>query len=485
MGKISKFALAVWITGTVSLMAVPADAQRIFHETPCGFASDNQPFAAQGLIIVEGGLIYDSNQQLCWLKDANLAGNPEARAKIHLHTTNPDGSFPVINPDGTMDWETALNLVNTLNDYNNGQGWLDHSDWQLPTNPHADTSCSSKKAGNFGVLCQGSAMGYLYNVALAIQYPESVAPRFTNFVSPIKNLQPGLYWTSTLLGDAGYSTFSFNTGDDGANTTAYNFFHVLPLTRDVLGTPAPGNATCSVLPYISGPGLGKAVFDSCTGLSWPVNANLAAHHHFGFNEKTTLTSSINGMKLPVSMIDKDGTVFFSALCDLDLASPGDPCPSPAKGWLVSMNNLAYGGSSNWTLPSAGTKGTPGDLDQLFSDLGLLPGDTRLESKTFVGPFGRLQPGFYWACVRDPDEDPNHQARCRYDLMPCDPKTDTCAPCPKTNGSCVTCDPADASAGLCAAQEYSFNFDDGFEGTDHLSKHFYVMVYYPAPRISPQ
>jgi hypothetical protein len=28
--------------------------------------------------------------------------------------------------------------------------------------------------------------------------------------------------------------------------------------------------------------------------------------------------------------------------------------------------------------------------------------------------------------------------------------------------------------------YSFNFDDGFEGTDLPNKRFYVMVYFPAP-----
>jgi hypothetical protein len=29
-------------------------------------------------------------------------------------------------------------------------------------------------------------------------------------------------------------------------------------------------------------------------------------------------------------------------------------------------------------------------------------------------------------------------------------------------------------------EFSFNFDDGFQGTDENSKMFYVTVYYPVP-----
>ncbi len=44
----------------------------------------------------------------------------------------PDGTAPVIDPDGTMDYETALNWVNALNLYNNGMGWLNHITWQLP-----------------------------------------------------------------------------------------------------------------------------------------------------------------------------------------------------------------------------------------------------------------------------------------------------------------------------------------------------------------
>jgi hypothetical protein len=33
-------------------------------------------------------------------------------------------------------------------------------------------------------------------------------------------------------------------------------------------------------------------------------------------------------------------------------------------------------------------------------------------------------------------------------------------------------------------EWSFDFDDGFEGTDSSDKEFYVMVNYPAPSKTP-
>ncbi len=119
-----------------------------------------------------------------------------------------------------------------------------------------------------------------------------------------------------------------------------------------------------------------------------------------------------------------------------------------------MNKYNFAGSSNWMLPSAPqpNKQIPGDLDTLFLDLGLQPGDLRLEWFGFVGPFWRLQPGFYWTCERD--DLTNSQAPCDPLLSPTPPGSQPFA--------------------------FSFNFDDGFEGTDHQDKHFYVMVYFPAP-----
>jgi hypothetical protein len=159
--------------------------------------------------------------------------------------------------------------------------------------------------------------------------------------------------------------------------------------------------------------------------------------------------------MTVPMINKDGAMHFSALCDISTAPDDQPCPTPANGWITSMNGKGFAGSSGWRLPIAD------EIQALYADLvheGLIRnGDVRLEWPGFVGPFWRLQPGFYWSCERD-----NHtssQAPCNPSLMP----GQDCSIAPN-----------------CPPQEYSFNFDDGFEGTDHLSKHFYVMVYFPAP-----
>jgi hypothetical protein len=438
MKKILKYFLG--LAGTVLLAGMPvlARAQAGVHETPCGLALGGFAPGNHGLTSVDGGaIIYDTNQGLCWLGDANLAGNPAVRAHVTLASTNPDGSMPVINPDGTMNYQTALNWVNALNSYN-GQGWLHHRDWQLPTTPAVDKTCSSMNGDNFGVLCTGDAMGNLYNVGLARTYPNSVTPLFFTLVWPFFNLQPGLYWTADV-NSGGQVTFSFNTGDRGANTTKYNYFHVLPMTTALLGPLPPGSG---VVPYLSGPGAGKAVYDKATGNSWTLNANLPAENNFGVRQTTTISSTVDGSALTVPLVDPDGAVYFSAVD-----------PTATSGWIASMNNSDYAGTQSWQLPSLS------DLVQLYNDLSIKVGDPRMEWPLFVGPFWHLQPGFYWGC-----------ARAASNLG--------------SNGPCDLTQNALTAPGMAVPMEFSFNFDDGFAGTDENDKSFYVMVYFPAPTTSP-
>ena len=56
-------------------------------------------------------------------------------------------------------------------------------------------------------------------------------------------------------------------------------------------------------------------------------------------------------------------------------------------------------------------------------------------------------------------------------------------CPRTagadsNGACDLTQNAPPNPHYAGNMEWSFNFDDGFEGTDEDNKMFYVMVYYP-------
>ncbi len=400
-----------------------------------------QSILTQGLtpLHVNGGeVVFDINNQVYWLADANFAASPEGQI------IQQEMGVTTILPNGAMDYPTAQAWVQALNQvqWNGCVGYLCHTDWQLPVTPLTDTTCgvlSGPYDGSFGPFCTGSALGNLYSIGLNESYPDSVVPDFTNTIEPIHNLQPSLYWASGT-NSGGEITYSFNTDHGGANTTKYNYFYVLPMMPGAIGTPpsCPSGST-AVLPYTSGDAAGKALYECAadgTGYTWPVDATLAKEMKFGDTGTTTL-SAYGGRQLTVPLINSSGAMLF-----------GDGSEPP---WIEDMDQfnqgIGFAGSNQWTLP------TLDDLERLFQDLQLQPGDTRFLSKVSVGPFKHLQPFFYWACERDQTGDSQ---------SPCNGMD---APTPPDNKT---------------PMEWSFNFDTGFEGTDLATKQFYVMVYYPAP-----
>jgi hypothetical protein len=415
-----------------------AQTQGTSDQNPCessagGFAGSAK--AVHGLTPTQdGALVYDANQGVCWLADANLAGNPIVRLIMGV---------PGINPDGTMDYPTALSWVAALNNFDGGRGFLGHSNWQLPDSPLNDSTCSNDNNGGFGVLCTGSALANLYSNGLALTYPDSVVPNFTSWVWPFRNLQPVLYWDADQVNTNnvnGESTFSFNTGLSGSNTTQFNYFHVLPMAPGAIGSPPTGWGI--VVPYTSGPAAGKAVYDTHTGITWTLDANLAAQNHFGVTGSTTVSSKHATYTVP--LIDRDGAMLFEEVNGSDGVS----------GWIGGMNASGYAGTNNWTLPQLA------DLKTLYDDLIIAAGDVRLEALGFVPPFIGLQPGFYWACQRDEDPGDSSQSPCDATLPP----------------------PFISNQGI--PYQYSYNFSDGFVDTDLETKQFYVMVYYPTPATQP-
>jgi hypothetical protein len=83
--------------------------------------------------VAQATIVYDTTQGICWLADANLGGNSEMQASLGVTG---------INPNGSMDYATALRWVAALNAYNNGAVYLDHNNWQLPVAPLVDHSCA-------------------------------------------------------------------------------------------------------------------------------------------------------------------------------------------------------------------------------------------------------------------------------------------------------------------------------------------------------
>lgn len=374
-----------------------------------------------------GQVVYDVHQNVYWLADGNLAGHAAVRTQLGA------GGLP-INPNGTMDYATAQAWVMLLNQYDGGQGYLGHNDWQLPVTPSQDRSCAVMMGGDgnsFGPSCKGSALGALYSVLLGKTYPESVVPGDANTIGPIQNLQPSFYWTSGVSADGSNAqTFTFATDLSFMNTIKYNYFPVMPMMAGPIGTAPTG--TAPLLPYTNGAAAGKAFWDASTHTTWLADADLARTDAFAITGTTTINTN-NGPLTP-PLVDASGSMLLST----------------ASTWVADLNATNYAGASTgtagaWMLPAVT------DLKGLFTDLGLAKGDPAFLSTASVGPFQNLQPFFYWACMRD---------MAGSSMSPCNGMDAGTAP----NG--VT------------PMEWSFDFESGFQGTDENTKQFYVMVYYP-------
>jgi hypothetical protein len=121
-----------------------------------------------------GQIVYDSNNRVYWLADANFAASAEGQKIAQEMGVGGIGA------NGTMDYPTAQQWVKALNDYDHGSGWLGHNDWQLPASPVKDPSCGAlgPQGASFGGLCQGNPLGNLYYVGLNRMLPDNVVPIF-------------------------------------------------------------------------------------------------------------------------------------------------------------------------------------------------------------------------------------------------------------------------------------------------------------------
>jgi len=366
-------------------------------------------------------VVYDPNQGVCWLADANLAGDPNVVAIL--------GVGP-INPNGSMDYPTALNWVTALNSYNNNAGFLGHNNWQLPVTPLQDPSCGDlgPNGASFGPLCIGSAMGNLYHRGLNQNFPDSVAPFFAVTPAPLYNVKLSYYWALKNDGatTGGQEIFSFTNGQHGGTTTKDSYYYVLPMVPAALdGVPTCSSGLPLVLAYTQGRFAGRAVFDCKTGNTWLADANLAARNRFGI--EGTLTLTYGPRMITVPKIDGGAMLFDTA-----------------EQWIQALNNDPWYslGPLTWNMPA-----TYDDLQQLFADLNLTKGDAKIVRTGGTGPFRNLQPFFYWGCVRD--QTGNRQSPCNGTTAP-------------------------------ENLQFTFNFDYGFQSTSALDQRYFVMVYYPAP-----
>jgi hypothetical protein len=383
--------------------------------------------AAQGLVAQPNGTVYDAARNVTWLADANFAASPDGRAiRAAAHITG-------VAPSGIMDYPTALRFVHAMNTIPcQGKGYLCHNTWQLPvtpTTPAHDPTCTVHRGldGNsFGPDCRQSAFGSLFYGALRLSYPSSVAPRFHNGVAGLRDLHPALYWSATPGGETGQRTFSFLTGQPGANTTNFNLLHVLAMHRGLLPGSSIARGAAGVVPYTGGPAAGLAVYDIASGISWLLDANLAATQTFGVAGSIAIPRAPNHNAITMPAIAAGGAMHFQAIA----------------AWLEGLGKANYAGAGKWVLPELA------DLATLHAHLGLSPGNADFMASGSTGPFRNFQPFFYWACPQSAAA----PSRCDY------------------GGALNMRDGV--------PMRWSFNFDTGFQGTSQETKQYYVTLYYP-------
>lgn len=182
-----RFLSILFVSATIGLVAVPADAT-LFNRG--------------------GGLIYDSDLNITWLQDANYA-----------YTSGYDA-------DGRMTWYDAMTWADSL-------VYGGFSDWRLPKALAVNQSYypfSFDGSTGYGYnVTTGSEMGHLYytelgnNGALATDGTDSPPGWGLKNTRPFTNLQPYEYWSGTESTDTNWAwDFSFYSGGQFADPKAYD-----------------------------------------------------------------------------------------------------------------------------------------------------------------------------------------------------------------------------------------------------------------------
>jgi len=154
--------------------------------------------SAQAALIsrMDGQAIYDTDRNITWLADANLAAS---------------NSFGIsgIAANGGMDWNTANAWIAALN----ASGHLGVNDWRLPFTPAVDAGCDEQYASfSGGMNCRDSELGHLFYDELGGQPYLGIDPGADN---PFANLGSGLiFWSTASPWDDGRAWyFSFGSGN--------------------------------------------------------------------------------------------------------------------------------------------------------------------------------------------------------------------------------------------------------------------------------
>lgn len=195
---------------------------------------------------LDGLAVYDTDRDITWLANANLAATNTFGLTYGLDL-GPNGGVTnygpsIIATDGTMTWGGALKWIDAMN----AVSYLGFSDWRLPTTTMPDWSCQYQANYNtysYGSGCTGSEMGHLYYNELGGVAGSSIITTHNANYSLFNNVQYTAYWSRTEYAADPLGAMSF--GADGGQSANYKnlYFKVLAVrSGQVTAVPVPAAA---------------------------------------------------------------------------------------------------------------------------------------------------------------------------------------------------------------------------------------------------
>ncbi|MBN8493497.1 MAG: DUF1566 domain-containing protein [Burkholderiales bacterium] len=187
--------------------------------------------ASAALVVQSNGTVYDSDRNIYWLQNANLAA------------TNTFGISGIIPPPinaGMMYFATAQSWIAALN----AAKYLGFSDWRLPTTQQPDATCTSQAPNpsvSYGYGCAGGELGHLFYTEFGALAQKNLSSGNAAEVAKFSNIQSFSYWTSTedASNPGSYWTFDFNIGAQSwAGPSDYEMY-VWPVRNAGTTSPEP------------------------------------------------------------------------------------------------------------------------------------------------------------------------------------------------------------------------------------------------------
>jgi hypothetical protein len=177
---------------------------------------------------LNGQAVYDTDLNITWLADADLA------ASNTFGVSGIVGNAPMYGSTAQQ-WIAAMNAAN----------YLGFSDWRLPTTSQPDPTCSLQvyNGGGFdgyGYNCTGSEMGHLFYKELGGTAGQSILNSSNPNLSLFTNIQTDtFYWSGTEPLPSSAWAFNFVNGYQNQWVMVVTEFAWAVRTGDVAAVPVP------------------------------------------------------------------------------------------------------------------------------------------------------------------------------------------------------------------------------------------------------